>query len=141
MPEHKLALGMMTNGDKGPTLYDRFNKAILREFCGIEIAEPRAIESSVEELAQYVGVTRARCGKSICGWMRGDCWPIFRYHGDFPSDMESTEMAPAEVARCGDDQLLILAGAHKDTRADFIRDAKNEIRYLRFGSRLNPRRD
>ena len=30
VPQHKLALGMLTNGDRGPTLYDRFNKAILQ---------------------------------------------------------------------------------------------------------------
>ena len=55
VPEHQLALGMMTNGDKGTALYDRFNKAVLREFCGIAIAEPQAIESSRDELEQYVG--------------------------------------------------------------------------------------
>ena len=140
VPEHQLALGMMTNGDKGSALHNRFNKAILREFCGIELPEPQAIESTADELAQYVGVYQGTMREIHLRLDEGRLLADIRYHGDFPSDMESTEMAPAEVARCGDDQLLILAGAHKDTRADFIRGAKNEIRYLRFGSRLHPRR-
>ena len=141
VPQHQLALGMMTNGDRGPALYDRFNKAILREFCGIELPEPQVIASSAEELAQYVGKYRGTMREIYLRLDEGRLLADIRYHGDFPSDMESTEMTPAEVARCGHDQLLILEGAHKDTRADFIRGAKNEIRYLRFGSRLHPRRD
>ena len=141
VPEHQLALGMMTNGDKGTALYDRFNKAVLREFCAIEIAEPRVIESSDEELAQYVGRYRGTMWEIDLRMDEGRLLADFRYHGGFPSDKELTDMPPAEVARYGPDQLLVLAGAFEGTRADFLRDKAGEIRYLRFGSRLNPRQD
>jgi len=140
-PEHQLALGMMTNGDKGTALYDRFNKAVLREFCDIAIAEPRVIESSVEELAQYVGRYRGTMWEIELRMDEGRLLADFRYHGGFPSDGEVTDMPPAEVARCGPDQLLVLDGAFQGTHADILRDAAGEIRYLRFGSRLNPRQD
>lgn len=141
VPEHQLALGMMTNGDKGTALYDRFNKAVLREFCDIAIVEPRVIESSVDELAQYVGRYRGTMWEIDLRMDERRLLADFRYHGGFPSDEELTDMPPAEVARCGPDQLLFLDGAFEGTRADILRDEAGEIRYLRFGSRLNPRQD
>ena len=77
VPQHQLALGMMTNGDRGPALYDRFNKAILREFCGIELPEPQVIASSAEELAQYVGKYRGTMREIHLRLDEGACWPIF----------------------------------------------------------------
>ena len=138
VPGHQLALGMMTNGDKGTALHDRFNKAVLREFCGIVIAEAQAIESSVEELAQYeghyVGMMR-----EIHLRMENDALvALIRATGAWPADDATSEQSAA-AARCGDDQLLILDGDHKNTRADIIRDDSGEIRYLRFGSRLHVR--
>ena len=141
VPDHQLALGMMTNGDRGTALYERFNKAVLREFCGIAIAEPRVIESSGEELTQYIGKYRGTMWE-IHLWMdEGRLFADMRYHGGFPSDGEVTDTPPAEVARCGPDQLLVLDGHAKGKRADFLRGAAGEIRYLRLGSRLNPRQD
>ena len=139
MPDYQLALGMMTNGDKGTALYDRFNKAVLREFCDIEIAEPRVIESSVAELAQYVGRYQGTMRAIELRMDAGRLFADIQNHGGFPSDEEVTDMPPAEVARCGADQLLFLDGALEGTRADIVRDAAGEIRYLRLGSRLNPR--
>jgi len=141
VPEHQLALGMMTNGDKGTALYDRFNKGVLREFCGIVIEEPTVIESLAEELAQYVGRYRGTMREIDLRMDGGRLFADIRYLGGFPSDEESPDMPPAEAARCGPDQLLFLDGAVEGTRADFLRDAAGEIRYLRFGSRLHPRQD
>ena len=139
VPAHQLALGMMTNGDKGTALHDRFNKAVLREFCGIVIAEPRVIESSAEELAQYEGFYVGMM-REIHLRMEDDALvALIRATGAWPADDAATDQPPATAARCGDDQLLILDGDHKDTRADIIRDNSGEIRYLRFGSRLHVR--
>ena len=141
VPDHQLALGMMTNGDKGTALHARFNKAVLGEFCGIVFAESQVIETSVEELAQYVGTYRGTMWEIHLRMDEGRLLTDFRYHGGFPSDKEVTDMPPALVARCGPDQLLVLDGDFEGTRADLLRDEAGEIRYLRFGSRLNPRLD
>lgn len=141
VPARELALGMMTNGDKGAKLYERFNKAVLSEFCGIQLPAPKAIESSEEELAGYSGRYRGTMWEIDLRMDQGRLFADFQYRGGFPSDKESTDMPPAEAARCGHDQLLILDGDHEGTRADFLRDEAGEIRYLRFGSRLHPRLD
>ena len=139
VPEYRLALGMMTNGDKGNALHDRFNKAALREFCGIEIPDPEAIDSSAEELAQYVGTYKGTMREIAFYMEEGDLLAEIRMGGGIPSDREQADAPPATVARCGADQLLIIDGDYKGTRADLIRDQSGAVRYMRFGSRINVR--
>ena len=138
VPGHQLTLGMMTNGDKGAALHERFNKAALSEFCGIVIAEPQAIESSVEELAQYEGHYVGMMREVHLRMENDALVALIRATGAWPADDATSEQSAAAV-RCGDDQLMILDGDHKNTRADIIRDDSGEIRYLRFGSRLHVR--
>ena len=138
VPQQQLAFGMMTNGDKGAELHERFNKAVLSEFCGIELPEPRAIASSPEALTQFVGVYRGIMREIELRMENDALVALIRATGAWPADDATSEQSAA-AARCGDDQLLILDGIHKDSRADFIRDDRGEIRYLRFGSRLHLR--
>ncbi len=139
VPAHELALAMMTNGDKGTALHDRFSKAVLREFCEIEIPEAQAVAAPIEELEQYVGRYQGAMRTIELRMNRGQLLAEIRFRGGLPSDFELEDMPPAEVALCGPDQLLVLAGTFKGTRADILRDDAGDIRYLRFGSRLNPR--
>lgn len=138
VPQQQLAFGMMTNGDKGTALYARFNKAVLSEFCGIELPEPRAIASSPEALAQFVGAYRGIMREIELRMENDALVALIRATGAWPADDATSEQSAA-AARCGDDQLMILDGDHKNTRADVIRDDCGEIRYLRFGSRLHVR--
>ena len=136
-PEHDLVLGMMTNGDLGGKLNDRFRKAVLREFCGIDVPEPQVIESSQDELAQYVGTYSGTIQEIELRLDGGSLRAYTRTTGDLPFDSPVPEPELSSVARCGTDQLLVLEGDNQDTRADIIRDEKGAIRYLRFGSRIH----
>ena len=136
VPAYGLALGMMTNGDKGGAINDKFNKWVLREFCGINIPEPQALESSAEALAQYVGMYKGTMA-DIELRMEGDgLIATVEAKGGLPSDAPRPQPASMAVALCGVDVLLMLDGDYKNSRADIIRDAAGEIRYMRFGSRL-----
>ena len=138
-PAHGLALGMMTNGNVGDKLNERFNKAVLREFCGIEIPAPTVIESTKEQLSEYAGLYSRPLMDIELRMEEGQLLADTRIKTRFPTDAPWPETQPAAVARCGTDQLLVLEGDYKDSRADIIRDEKGTIRYLRFGSRINVR--
>ena len=138
-PDMGFALGMMTNGSGGGKLHDRFNRAALRAFCGIEIPEAKPIASTAEDLAPYVGVYRGAMREIELKLDGGELYAVIKMGSDLPSDREEPEPTPETVARCGEDHLLMLDGGHEGTRADVIRDADGEIQYLRFGSRLNRR--
>ena len=141
VPHRRLALGMMTNGDKGPELYDCFNRAVLREFCGIALPEPQPIELPSTELAAYTGRFQGTMHSIALKVENGRLVADILYRGGLPSDRVLDQNPPAAVAPCGPDQLLVLDGVYKGTRADFIRDDAGAICYLRFGSRLKPRLD
>ena len=137
LPQHGLALGMMSNSNNGDILNDRFNKRVLRDFCGVEIPEPEVIDSSQEDLAQYVGAYKGTLREITLRMHGGVLMADIRLKGGLPSDQPELEISPTPVARCGRDQLLALEGRFANTRADIIRDASGEVRYLRFGSRVN----
>ncbi len=139
VPEKGLALGMMTNGNSGGKVSDRFNKRVLRDFCGIEIPEPQVIESSQEELAQYAGLYRGVMRKIALRMDAGKLFMDIGMLGVWPANASASDLPEAEVALCGPDQLLVLDGEYKNTRVDLIRDDLGEVRYLRFGSRINVR--
>ena len=139
VPHQQLAFGMMTNGDRGANLHERFGKAVLREFCGITLAEAQAIETSAEELAQVVGRYQTTKAVFDLKMRAGRLFAEIQFLGGLPSDRASEAIPPAEMALCGPDQLLVIDGYFKGTRADLLRDEAGDIRYLRFFSRLNPR--
>ena len=139
VPDRRLALGMMTNGQNGDKLNDRFKRAVFRDFCGIDVPEPELIASSEAELAQYAGTYEGTMRRIELKMEGGALLADIRITGAFPSAEPTPEPMPAAVGRCADDQLLILEGDYEGTNGDIIRDEKGVIRYLRFGSRINVR--
>lgn len=137
VPGQGLALGMMSNSNNGDVLNNRFNKRVLRDFCGVEIPEPEVIDSTDEELAQYEGTYKGALRDITLSMDGGVLMAEIRLKGGLPSDTPEAEIPPAAVARCGSDQLLVLDGRFKNDRADIIRDAMGDVRYLRVGSRLS----
>ena len=141
MPQLGLALGSMANGDKGLDLNKCFRKAVLKAFADIDLPQPQAIASTVDELRPYVGRYQGTMRAIELQLNEGRLFADIRFRGGLPSDRELPPMPLAELARCGPDELLVLDGFFKGTRADFLRDKTGAIRYLRFGSRLNLKLD
>ena len=139
VPECQLSLGMMTNGETGTALHEWYMKTVLRDFLDIEIPEPQVVDSTAAELAQYIGRYRGTMRAIELDLESGGLRAAIVMRGGMPSDRERIDIPPAPVARCGVDQLLLLEGEFKGTRADFIRDESGTIRYLRFGSRIHVR--
>ena len=139
MPELRLALGSIANGDKGLDLNNRFRNAVLKAFASIEIPAPQPLDSTAARLAEYVGQYQGTMRAIELQLQEGRLFADIRFRGGLPSDRELPPMPLAELARCGPDEMLVLDGFFKGTRVDFLRDAAGAIRYMRFGSRLNPR--
>ena len=90
-------------------------------------------------LGAYQGTMRA---KSNCGWMRGDLLADIRYRGGFPSDEEVDRYAAGYRWRAaGPINCSFSMAPWRERALTLLRDAAGDIRYLRFGSRLNPRLD
>ncbi len=141
MPQLGLALGSIANGDKGLDLNNRFRKAVLKTFADIDLQQQQAIASRAAELAEYVGKYQGTMRAIELKLQEGRLFADIRFRGGLPSDRELPPTPLAELARCGPDELLVLDGFFKGTRADVVRNAAGAIRYLRFGSRLNRKLD
>ena len=139
LPEKNFAYAMVTNSENGSALHAKFHRLVLKEFFDVIDPEPQAIESTSEQLEQYVG-TYARPLMTIELKMVDEQLSAYvTVNGGLSKDEPAESPPPAPMARCGDDQLLVTEGGMKNLRADFIRDANNQITHLRFGSRINPR--
>ncbi len=139
LPEKNFAYALVTNSENGSALHAKFHRLVLKEFFGVIDPEPQALESSPEQLEEYVG-TYARPLMTIeLKLDEGQLAAHVTVTGGLPNDDPSDSPPPAPMALCGVDQLFVTDGGMKNLRADFIRDANNNITHLRFGSRINPR--
>jgi len=139
VPEHNAVFAMVTNAENGGALTAKFYAYVLKEYFGVTVPEAKPIDSTVEELAGYAGTYRRPLMDITLKMEDDDLYAHITLNGGLPNDDPISSPPPARMARCGEDQLIILEGRFKNTRADILRDETGDIRYLRLGSRINPR--
>ena len=138
LSEKNFAYALVTNAEQGSAIHAKFHRLVLKEFFGVIDPEPQVIESTPAQLEQYVG-TYARPLMTIDLKMIDEQLTAYvTLNGGLSKDEPADSPSPAPLARCGEDQLVVTVGSMKNLRADFVRDANNQIMHLRFGSRINP---
>ena len=138
IPEHNMALAMLTNAGNGGVMTAKYAKMVLKTFLDIEEPQPEAIEASNEQLSEYVGIY-SRPFMDVELKMETDQLKMCVNLKDSLGPNVHPPQPPAAVALCGKDQLLVLEGDMKNVRGDILRNEAGEILYLRLGSRINPR--
>jgi CubicO group peptidase (beta-lactamase class C family) len=141
VPEHGFALAVLTNADRGSELTRAVRRWALKEYLDLEATKPQPIESSEEELAQYVGCYRGYFADLELGLLGGKLVAQTTYKRSFPSEHVPPPPAPPpmSLARCEPDRLLVIDGRFKDTLVDVIRNPDGSIGWLRAGGRLRAR--
>ena len=143
VPEHDLAVAILTNADRGGLITDEVRRWVLRDLLGLEAPRAEAIEAEEEELAQYTGRYRGYYQDLDLGVLGGKLVGQVTYKRGFPNEDVPPPPAPppASVALCATDRLLVLDGPAKDTIGDVIRRSDGSIGWLRFSGRLHERED
>jgi CubicO group peptidase (beta-lactamase class C family) len=141
LPEHSLAVAVLTNANQGGSVTDGITDWVLAHYLGLDIPRPEPIETSEEELAAYVGLYQnphwdLELGM-LCGRLIGQ---VVTKRG-FPSEdvPPPPPPPPATLTLCEKDRLLVLDGPAKSDTADAVRLADGSIGWLRFGGRLGRR--
>jgi CubicO group peptidase (beta-lactamase class C family) len=141
LPEHSLAVAVLTNADRGGSVTDGITDWVLAHYLGLDVPKPEPIEASEEELAACVGLYQnphwdLELGM-LCGRLIGQ---VVTKRG-FPSEdvPPPPPPPPATLAFCEKDRLLVLDGPAKSDTADVVRLADGSIGWLRFGGRLGKR--
>ena len=133
VPENHFAIAIFTNANEGGVVTGEVSRYALEKYLGIQSKKPAPIESSVEELAPYVGRYVRPFAELELGILAGRLIGqiIFKEAGlskDVPPPLP-----PISLALYEKDRLIVLDGPAKDARVDVIRKSDGTIGWLRWG--------
>jgi CubicO group peptidase (beta-lactamase class C family) len=135
VPERDFAITVLTNSDRGIEVHSAVVSKALSLLLGVERKVPETRRGSAEELKRYEGryvdaFKQAAIDLSVNGGrLRASIAPI-------EESEDATRLAPFHLALFADDELLVQGGRLDGLRAEFVRDARNRLRFIRFGGRL-----
>jgi len=142
-PKHHFAIAILTNADRGGAIIKETRRWALRECLGKEIQEPKPIESSEEELAQYVGrYRRPSCDIELGmagGRLIGQVTPK---KGSTPTKDSPPGPAwpPFPFILCEKDRFMLPAARFGGIpTGDIVRKSDGSIGWLRAGGRIHVR--
>jgi CubicO group peptidase (beta-lactamase class C family) len=140
-PARNFALAVLTNAYQGTQLNQALRRWVTKAYLDLEIPEPKPIESSQEDLAQYAGFYSRPFADIELGLLNGRLIAQIVNKKGFPNEdvPPSPPPPPFTLGRCEEDRLLVLEGPLKDNRIDVIRKADGSIGWLRAG-RIHVRR-
>ena len=141
VPEHGLALAVLTNHALGHALIGHVRERALAEYAGVEPWSPTARELTRAELEEYAGTYEA-----YASWVRlrledGRLVLAVESKGGFPKPDSPAPPAPppAAVEFTGDDAFYVPEGPMRNQRGRILRDDDGRIEWLRFGYRIHRR--
>ncbi len=140
VPERDFAIAIFTNADEGASLTEDVSRWALKQYLGLEITAPTPIESSVEELAPYVGRYARPFAEVELGILGGRLVAQLTYKQGFPTKdaPPPPPPPPMAIALYEPDHLIVLDGPYKDMQGDIVRKADGSIGWLRMG-RIHPK--
>ncbi|MBN1137186.1 MAG: beta-lactamase family protein [Anaerolineae bacterium] len=141
VPQHGLAIGVMTNADEGLAVNQDVTKCALREYAGLDVPDPEAIDASPEALARFAGLYTRYMVDLELGMLADQLVGQIRYTAGFPTKDSPPPPCPPPMTLglCEPDRLLFLNGRLQGLAVDVVRDADGAIDYLRAGYRLQKR--
>jgi len=138
VPEQDFAIAILTNADQGGFVTDHASHRALKQYLGLEIPAPAPIESSPEELVQYVGCYSRPFVDMELGMLGGKLIVQMTPKGGFPTEETPPPPAPppATLALCEKDRLLVLDGPFKDAKVEVVRKPDGSIGWIRASGRM-----
>lgn len=142
VPEHGLALAVLTNHARGHALIGHVRERALAEYAGIEPWSPVARDRTPAELDEYAGSYEAYASWARLRVEDGRLVLAMESKGGFPKPDSPPPPSPppAAVAFTGDDTFYVPEGPLRNQRGRILRDDDGRIEWLRFGHRIHRRR-
>jgi CubicO group peptidase (beta-lactamase class C family) len=137
-PDEGFAITVLTNSTRGGEVHRDIVNWAMRHYLGVKKAEPKAMSLNGTQLDLYegryvdgfktVGVDLKARGKGF----------IVTYE-ILKKDEEEDEgpgLPPFTVSLVDEERALITSGRLRGTRAEFLRDERGRIKWMRLGGRL-----
>jgi CubicO group peptidase (beta-lactamase class C family) len=141
IPEHDFAVAVLTNADRGGSVTEAVSTWALKEYLGLEEEKPQPLESSAEELAQYVGQYRNPFTDVELGMLGGRLVGQVVFKKGFPDQNSPPPPPPPPdpLALCEKDRLISVGGPFEGNTSEFVRKPDGSIGWLRTMGRLHVR--
>ena len=141
VPERGFALVVLTNANRGSEVCGAAVKTALQSYLGLSEPEATPLKSTVEELAQYVGVYDFRLTKLELTLQEGVLIAQATPKGGFPKPDLPPPPAPppGRIALYAPDRAVALDPPSTGARIEFLRDPDGNITWLRVSGRVHRR--
>jgi CubicO group peptidase (beta-lactamase class C family) len=141
VPEHGLAVAVLTNHAQGHVLIGHVRERALAEYAGVEPWSPVGRDLTPAELEEYAGTYEAYFSWARLRLEDGRLVLELESKGGFPKPDSPPQPSPppAAVAFTGEDAFYVPEGVLRNQRARILRDADGRIEWLRFGHRIHRR--
>ncbi|MBI5877870.1 MAG: beta-lactamase family protein [Chloroflexi bacterium] len=148
VPERNFALTVLTNADKGAMLHRQMVAWALEQYLGLRETKPGVQTLPHERLGEYAGTyalppteLNVALEDVIVSVEDDHLLARFNPRGGYPTkDSPQPPRSPTRLAFCGVDRVLALDDPAEDAPGEFLRDDAGRIRWLRYGTRIRPRR-
>ncbi len=141
VPNHRLAVAILTNADGGRRLARRVTEEVLERLLGVAVPRPRPMDGAEEALASYVGRYANPFSQIELGLLNDRLVGHVVYRRGFPA--QDTPPAPPPppmtLALCEPHRLLVLDGPFQDDTAEILHRDDGQVGWLRFQGRVHPR--
>jgi CubicO group peptidase (beta-lactamase class C family) len=138
-PDKGYAMVLAFNSDRGRRLVERLKFMALEEFTGIHVPEATPVESAPQELEEYSGRYKA-VGQILDLKPSGNYLELkMTLTGGFPTPDAPPRPSPppALLGFYEDDRVVVINPPFKGERAEFVRDSRGQVRWMRLLGRLH----
>lgn len=136
VPERDFAFTVLTNADRGEFVCEEASEWVMREFLGVEEADPEPMEVPETELEEYAGrYVVGGTGDSVELRIEDSALRFEESYGDHSAISETNPELPPP-ARAGfyaRDRMVLIDGPYKGAKVEFLRGPEGGIRWLRMG--------
>jgi CubicO group peptidase (beta-lactamase class C family) len=138
-PAEKFAFAIFTNGDKGGHITEDTTRWVLKEYFGIEVADPEPVEVEEGMLEVYVGRYSRPYADVDIKVENGRLMAQVTYKQGFPNTNSppAPPPPPATFAVYDTDKVIAIDEYFEHTRGEFFRQGDGAIGWFRLGSRLH----
>lgn len=137
VPERHVAFACLTNCSLGAAAIQSIADRLLVRLTGLVRTEPPRISLAAERLAALAGrYERPDVTTTISA---ADDGLLVEVDGKNPITKQDMNLPPRRAVPVGESRFLLTEGEFAGSTFDFIENADNSVRFLRFGGRLSDR--
>jgi CubicO group peptidase (beta-lactamase class C family) len=138
VPSRRLAFALVTNSLHGEGLADEVEKAVFREYLGVDLADPAPIAMAERRLDEVVG-RYSRPFMDVVVTRGGDrllIQTILKQGSPTPTSPVPLPAPPVSYAFHAPDRLIAVAGPLQGARAEILRRSDGAVGWIRVSGRL-----